>query len=77
MSTIVWQTALKLGYITNFDMLVLVMGFTSLVDNNLQPLYLHKALAKQTRKWTQVNASFRLAVQLALTCVDFGRAPIH
>ena len=34
MSTIprVWLTALKLGCITNFDMLFLVMGFVSLVD---------------------------------------------
>ena len=28
----VWPTALKLGCITNFDMLFLVMGFISLVD---------------------------------------------
>ena len=28
----VWLTALKLGCITNFDMLFLVMGFVSLVD---------------------------------------------
>ena len=34
MSTIsrVWPTALKLGCITNFDMLFLVMRFISLVD---------------------------------------------
>ena len=34
MSTIprVWPTALKLGCVTNFDMLFLVMGFISLVD---------------------------------------------
>ena len=28
----VWPAALKLGYITNFDMLFLVMGFIYLVD---------------------------------------------
>ena len=28
----VWPTALKLGCITNFDMLFLMMGFISLVD---------------------------------------------
>ena len=28
----IWPTALKLGGITNFDMLFLVIGFTSLVD---------------------------------------------
>ena len=28
----VWPTALKLGCVTNFDMLSLVMGFISLVD---------------------------------------------
>ena len=28
----VWPTALKLGCVTNFDMLFLVMGFISLVD---------------------------------------------
>ena len=34
MSTIsrVWHTALKPGCVTNFDMLFLVMGFISLVD---------------------------------------------
>ena len=34
MSTIscVWPTALKLGCIANFDMVFLVMGFISLVD---------------------------------------------
>ena len=34
MSTIprVWPTALKLGCVTNFDMLFLVMGFISLID---------------------------------------------
>ena len=34
MSTIprVWPTALKLGCITNLDMLFLIMGFISLVD---------------------------------------------
>ena len=31
-STHAWPTALKLGCITNFDMLFLVMGFISLVD---------------------------------------------
>ena len=31
-STCVWPTALKLGCFTNFDMLFLVMGFISLVD---------------------------------------------
>ena len=31
-SACVWPTALKLGCITNFDMLFLVMGFISLVD---------------------------------------------
>ena len=31
-SAAVWPTALKLGCITNFDMLFLVMGFISLVD---------------------------------------------
>ena len=31
-SACVWPTALKLGRITNFDMLFLVMGFVSLVD---------------------------------------------
>ena len=31
-SMCVWPTALKLGCITNFDMLFLVMGFISLVD---------------------------------------------
>ena len=30
--TCVWRTALKLGCVTNFDMLFLVMGFISLVD---------------------------------------------
>ena len=28
----VWPTALKLGCVTNFDMLFLVMGFISLID---------------------------------------------
>ena len=28
----VWPTALKLGCITDFDMLFLIMGFISLVD---------------------------------------------
>ena len=28
----VWPTALKLGCVTNFDMLILVMGFISLAD---------------------------------------------
>ena len=31
-SMCVWPTALKLGCITDFDMLFLVMGFISLVD---------------------------------------------
>ena len=31
-SPFVWPTALKLGCITNYDMLFLVMGFISLVD---------------------------------------------
>ena len=31
-SACVWPTALKLGCITNFDILFLVMGFISLVD---------------------------------------------
>ena len=31
-STCVWPTALKLGYIANFDMFFLVMGLISLVD---------------------------------------------
>ena len=31
-SACVWPTALKLGCVTNFDMLFLVMGFISLVD---------------------------------------------
>ena len=31
-SACVWPTALKLGCITNFNMLFLVMGFVSLVD---------------------------------------------
>ena len=31
-SMCVWPTALKLGCVTNFDMLFLVMGFISLVD---------------------------------------------
>ena len=31
-STCVWPTALKLGCITNFDTLFLVMGFISVVD---------------------------------------------
>ena len=31
-SACVWPTALKLGYVTNLDMLFLVMGFISLAD---------------------------------------------
>ena len=31
-SACVWPTTLKLGCVTNFDMLFLLMGFTSLVD---------------------------------------------
>ena len=78
MSTIVWPTALKLGYITNFDMLVLVKGFISLVDEIQFMLISSRSIC--IKPWLNRLASGRKSTQvfdlrfnlrwLALTLVE-------
>ena len=79
MSTIVWPTALKLGYITNFDMLVLVKGFISLVDEIQFMLISSRSICIKPwlnrlasgRKSTQVfDLRFSLRFVWPPTCVD-------
>ena len=57
--TCVWPTALKLGCIANFDMLFLVMGFISLVDEIQFLLYMlwHLAFKPETNE-SAINKCF-------------------
>ena len=63
----VWPTALKLGCITNFDMLFLVMGFISLVDEIQFMLisshhYLHKVYTCRSNDNVRIVAAFTLGL---------------
>ena len=79
----VWPTALKLGCITNFDVLFLVMGFISLV-NEIQFMLISSCRriglwrvgddTLHCSKFHKKQPSFCVVVRLLLTCVDTNLA---